>query len=60
MTDKSEYVTIELNTFIKDWENELIKKKDQRFCSKFLEEYDGLCLYYNNLKKRYIIDHEYI
>ena len=35
-----------------------MKKSDQIFSAKFLEKYGGLDIYYEDLKKRYKIDHE--
>ena len=56
--NKPKYVTRYMRTYIEDIEKELIKKKYQRYCANFLAKYGGLGFYDEDVKNRYIIDHE--
>ena len=58
ITDKLESLTRDLGRYVEDCEREQIKKTDQRSCAKFMEKYGTLDLYDEDLKKRYIIEHE--
>ena len=46
--------------YIEDWIKFNVKNKSQLSCTMFLEKYGSLALYYEDLKKIFIIDHEQI
>ena len=56
MRDKPTWVIRELRTYIENREINHINKSDQKSSARFLAEYGGLDIYYEYVKKKYIID----
>ena len=53
-----EEIIRELKLYIEDWEKLNIKNKSQLSCAMFLAKYGSLDLYYEDMEKRFIIEHE--
>ena len=56
--NSDEAITRELKFYIKEWEKLNIKSKSQISKSECIEKYGSLALYYEDLIRRFIIDHK--